>query len=76
MSNKTYDRLKVVSLLVGYSIDFVLSLITIWQWPNAAQWTATVSALGVFLGAALLVSTKKYQQDMAEHADDPDEGRG
>ena len=78
MSNKTYDKLKIVSMIVGYAIDFAIAVITIWHdfFPNAPLWSATVSALGVFLGSVLIASSKRYNADMAEHADDPDEGRG
>lgn len=75
MSNKTYDRLKIVSMIIGYSVTLILSLIDTWKIPHASEWAATVSALGVFLGSVLIASTKKYNADMEEHADD-EEGRG
>lgn len=76
MSNKTYDKLKVVSMIVGYAVTLILSLIDVWKIPHASEWTATVSALGVFLGSVLIASTKRYNADMAEHADDDEEGKG
>lgn len=76
MSNTTYDKLKVISMIVGYAVTLILSLIDTWNVPHAAQWSATVSALGVFLGSVLIASTKRYNDDMVEHADDDGEGKG
>lgn len=76
MSNETYDRLKIVSMIIGYSVTFILSLIDVWKIPHASQWSATVSALGVFLGSVLIASTKRYNSDAELHADDNDGGNG
>lgn len=76
MSNKAYDILKKVSLMAVPLVTLITALTEIWGFQYGAEVCATISALGIFLGAALDISTRKYNQDMAEHADDPDEGRG
>ena len=57
-------------------VTLITALTEIWGFSYGAEICATISALGIFLGAALDISTRKYNADMAEHADDPDEGRG
>ena len=76
MSNKAYDILKKVSLMAVPPVTLVTALSEIWGFDYGTEICATISALGIFLGAALDISTRKYNADMAEHADDPDEGRG
>jgi len=69
-SNKTYDILKFVVMIIGYFGTFVLSLSETWGFPYGVQICATISALGMFLGAILEHSSKCYKADMEEHADD------
>lgn len=69
-SNKTYDILKFVVMVIGYLGTFVLSLTDIWGFPYGAQICATIAALGMFLGSILEHSSMKYKQDMEDHADD------
>lgn len=76
MSNKTYDILKKISLMAVPLVTLLTALTEIWGWSWGAEACATISALGIFLGAALEISTRKYQKEMELHADDPDEGRG
>lgn len=61
MSNKTYDILKLVSMIATPLATFILTITDIWglnQYGTAVA--ASVSALGVLLGAILKVSTDKY----------------
>ena len=74
MKNATYDVLKKVSLLCVPLVTFVAALSEIWGFPGT-EICATISAAGLFLGAVLEISTKQYNADMVEHADD-DEGKG
>ena len=60
MSNKTYDILKIVCMIVGYLATFVLTLSDIWGFQYGTEIAATVSALGVLLGGILKVSSDKY----------------
>lgn len=69
MSNKTYDILKKVVLIIGYIVTFILSLTDIWGFPYGAQIAATVSAVGILLGAALTVSSKTYHKEDEKDVD-------
>lgn len=66
MSNKTYDRLKLVSMIIGYVATLILTLTDIWGFEYGAAIAATVSALGVALGGILTDATKKYHEAHAE----------
>ena len=67
MKNSTYDKLKWVAqyLLPGLAtLYFTLS--KLWGLPYPAEITGTLSAVDVFLGGLLGISSMKYQQSLAE----------
>lgn len=61
MNNKTYDILKRVAIIVVPALaTFVNSVGIVWGIPYTNAVTATITAFGVFLGAALGISSKNY----------------
>jgi len=59
--DKLYDVLKWVAIIVMPSLaTFIVGLGGIWSIPYAGQLAATVTALGVLLGALLGLSSVKY----------------
>lgn len=61
MSNKFYDRLKFIALVLLPALaTFVIAIFEIWGLPYGAQVGATVTALSTFLGAILVTSSAKY----------------
>lgn len=61
MNNQTYDILKRVALVVIPALaTFVNAIGIVWGVPYTTEATATITAFGVFLGAALGVSSKNY----------------
>lgn len=61
MNNQTYDILKRVALIVIPALaTFVNAVGIVWGIPHTNEATATITALGVFLGAALGVASKDY----------------
>ena len=62
MSNKLYDVLKWVAILFlpAFSV-LIRTVFAIWQIPYGEQISATITALQVFLGAILGVSSIKYK---------------
>lgn len=60
MSNKTYDILKVIALLVLPISELISALASIWGLPYGTQIVATLVALDAFLGAVLKVSSDAY----------------
>ena len=64
MNNKTYDILKRVALIVVPALaTFVNAVGIVWGSPYTNEVTATITAFGVFLGAAIGVSSKNYEPD-------------
>lgn len=67
MSNKLYDVLKQIAQIwlpaIG-TLYFALS--EIWGFPHAAEIVGTISAVDVFLGAVLGISTAKYNKQIVQ----------
>lgn len=63
LSNKTYDILKWVALVViPASATLVLTVGKIWGLPYYDNIGATISAIGLFIAAVIGVSSKDYYQ--------------
>lgn len=67
MSNKAYDVLKWVAMIVLPAVGTLyLTLAGIWGLPYGEQVAQTTTAINVFLGAVLMISTSKYNKNTAE----------
>ena len=64
MTNKTYDILKFIVMIIGYVVTFILTLTDIWGFAYGAQIAATISALGVLMGAILTEASKRYKNGL------------
>ena len=63
MSNKTYDVLKYIALVVLPAIGTLyFALSSIWGLPYGEQIVGTITAVDTFLGALLQVSNGKYKK--------------
>lgn len=61
MNNRTYDILKRIALVIIPALaTFVSAAGIVWGIPYTNEITATITAFGVFLGAALGVSSANY----------------
>lgn len=61
MSNKTYDILKwIAQLLLPAIATLYVALAETWGLPLAKEVAGTISAVDVFLGAILKVSSDRY----------------
>lgn len=66
-SNETYDILKDLALVwIPAFATLFFSVAQIWNIPYAEQIVGTITAVDVFLGAVLKVSSKKYREENAE----------
>lgn len=64
MNNQTYDILKRVALIIIPALaTFVNAAGIVWGIPYTNEATATITAFGVFLGAALGVGSSNYEPD-------------
>lgn len=69
MSNKTYDILKNIALIVLPAIaTLYLTVAQIWGLPFGEQIAATITALDVFLGAVLKISSMNYAKEQEAKA--------
>jgi hypothetical protein len=61
MSDKTYDTIKNVALIVAPVITFIGALVSIWNLPYTAEITASLAAIDTLAGAVVLVAKKIYE---------------
>ena len=63
MTNKTYDILKWIAQIVLPALAALYAaLASIWGFPYGEEIVGTISAVDVFLGALLQVSTSNYNK--------------
>lgn len=63
-NSKWYDFLKYFALIFIPAVVVLLNTIgEIWHLNNIPQITATIAAVGVFLGALLQISSIKYAKE-------------
>ena len=65
LSNTTYDILKFVCTVFLPALGtFIFAISQIWGWPPyAEQIVGTLSALAVFIGALIGISTMNYNKE-------------
>lgn len=67
MSNKTYDVLKFIAMIVLPALaTLYAALAGIWNFPYAEQIPATIMAIDTFLGVILGISTSNYNKAIKE----------
>lgn len=67
LSNKLFDVLKWVAILFLPALAILIrTVFAIWNIPYGDQISATITALQVFLGAILGVSTLNYNKGVKE----------
>ena len=64
MSNKFYDRMKwIAQYLLPSVATLYAALAKIWGFPYGTEVVGTISAVDIFLGAVLGISSSNYQGD-------------
>lgn len=67
MSNKMYDLLKNISMVVLPALATLwLTLSGIWHLPYGEAIAATITALATFLGGLLKISSIRYKKEQEE----------
>ena len=67
MSNSLYDKLKFIAQIVLPALGTLyFSLAGIWGFTYGEQIIGTISAIDVFLGAILKISTIGYEKELNE----------
>ena len=62
MSNKTYDIIKKIALLIAPAVTFFAALVDIWGIPYGQQIVATLAALDTFVGVAVTILASNYKK--------------
>lgn len=66
MSNKTYDTLKIIALLVLPIGTFLATFMNIWGLGYAQQIQQTFIALDVLCGAVVTIAKAQYDKKVGE----------
>ena len=67
MSNKCYDILKWIAQIMLPALGTLyFALAKIWGFPYATEIVGTISAVDVFLGALLGISTSQYNKTLED----------
>ena len=71
MSNKTYDVLKWIAMIVLPALGTLyFALAGIWNFPYGEEIVGTITALDAFLGAILGISNVTYNKQLSDHQED------
>ena len=63
MSNKVYDILKWIAMIVLPAIaTLYMGLANIWALPYGEEIAGTITLVDTFLGAVLMISTSQYNK--------------
>lgn len=66
-SNEMYDKLKwIAQILLPALGTLYFTLAGIWGFPYGEQIIGTISAIDVFLGVILKISTDNYNKDLPD----------
>ena len=63
MSNRTYDTLKFIALLIAPLVTFAASLVDIWGIPHGTEIVATLAAIDVLVGAVVAIAKAIYDKN-------------
>lgn len=74
LSNKQYDILKLIALIILPISELVSSLASIWGLPYGSQIVATLVAVDTFLGALVKICSDKYHSEPDDDADMVEDG--
>lgn len=61
MTNRQYDTLKTVALILTPVLAFLASLVNIWGFPHGEQIVATLTAIDTLVGAVVVVTNRNYK---------------
>lgn len=68
LTNKAYDILKwIAQILLPAVATLYFALSKIWGLPNPTEVVGTISAVDIFLGTLLGISTAQYNKGLTEN---------
>lgn len=63
ITNKQYDTLKTIALIITPILAFLASLVRIWDFPYGEQIIATLTALDTLIGAIVVIANRQYKTE-------------
>ena len=63
MSNRSYDILKIIALLILPISEFIGSMASIWGFEYGSQIVATLVALDVLMGYIVKIASDSYNKE-------------
>lgn len=71
MNNNTYDKIKLIALIIAPILVLIGSIASIWEVANADKITATLAAIDTCIGAIVAILSHNYNKmiDDYEEAD-------
>lgn len=70
MTNKIYDILKWISVIVVPALVLLINTLgETWGWQYTKEISITISAIGVFIGAVIQISSAKYNRGQNDNSD-------
>ena len=70
MSNKVYDRLKMIALIFVPFCAFISTILSIWNVPYTEQITGTLVAIDTLLGALVQIASNNYNKQKEAELED------
>lgn len=65
LNNKTYDLLKwIAQILLPALGTLYMALAKVWGFPYSTEIVGTITAVDLFLGAVLGISTSNYRKEL------------
>lgn len=74
MTNRTYDTIKTIALLIMPALTFFAALVDVWGIPYGEQIVATLAALDTFAGAVVAILAANYHKQ--NEKDEPETTEG
>ncbi len=69
MNNNTYDKIKLIALIIAPILVLIGSIASIWEVPNADKITASLAAIDTCIGAIVAILSHNYNK-MVDAYDD------
>ena len=70
MNNNTYDKIKLIALIIAPILVLIGSIASIWEVPNADKITASLAAIDTCIGAIVAILSHQYNKMIDDFDED------
>ena len=67
MNNNTYDKIKLIALIIAPILVLIGSIASIWEVANADKITATLAAIDTCIGAIVAILSHNYSKMLEDY---------